>query len=79
VHKGIFINPNDVLKNTEEQLEIYKRLHEKRSQGERKEVPNRVNKWLAPSQGWYKANWGVAIDNSKARVGIWVILRDERG
>jgi hypothetical protein len=52
VHKGIFINPNAVLKNTEEQLETYKRLHKKRSQGERKEVPNRVNKcWLLVKDG----------------------------
>ena len=63
----------------EEQLETYKRLHEKGPQGEKKEILDRVNKWLAPSQGWYRANWDVAIDNSKARVGMGVILRDERG
>jgi ribonuclease HI len=34
---------------------------------------------MAPSQGWYKANWDVAIDNLKGRVGLGVILRDERG
>jgi ribonuclease HI len=79
VHEGIFINPNVVLKNTEEQLEAYKRLHEKGSPGDRREIPDREKKWMAPSQGWYKANWDVAIDNRKGRVGIGVILRDERG
>jgi hypothetical protein len=79
VHECIFINPNTVLKNTEEQLENYKRLHEKGPPSERSETPDRVNKWIVPSQGWYKANWDVAIDNSKARVGIGVILRDDRG
>jgi hypothetical protein len=57
VHEGIFINPNAVLKNTEEQVEAYKRQHEKWPPGERKEMPDWVNKWLARSQGWYKANW----------------------
>ena len=79
VHEGLFIDPNALLNNTKEQLENYKRLQEKGPQGERRETPDRVNKWMAPSHGWYKANWDVAIDKSKERVGVGVILRDERG
>ena len=41
-------------------------------------MTNRFKAWLAPIRGWYKANWDVAIDKSNERVGIGVVLRDEK-
>jgi ribonuclease HI len=61
-----------------EQIEVYNRAHE-RILGENEIIPECEIKWMAPTQGWYKANWDVAIDKSQGRVGIGVIIRDEKG
>ena len=36
-------------------------------------------RWLAPSQGRYRANWDMAIDKAHGKVGIGVMIRDEKG
>ena len=35
--------------------------------------------WTAPNVGWLKANWDMAINKDQGRVGISVIIRDEKG
>jgi ribonuclease HI len=35
--------------------------------------------WTAPNSDWKKANWDVAINKDQGRVGIGVIIRDEKG
>jgi ribonuclease HI len=78
VHEGVFVNPNVIIRRTMEQTEAYNKAHE-RILGENEIIPECEIKWMAPTQGWYKANWDVAIDKSQGRVGIGVIIRDEKG
>jgi hypothetical protein len=36
-------------------------------------------KWMAPPQGWYKANWDAAIVKNIGRMGFGVVIRDHKG
>jgi hypothetical protein len=79
VHEVVFINQNVILLQTNELMEAYKRTQEHGFSGKIKEAPDRDSRWVAPTQGGHKANWDVAIDKSKGKVGIGVIIRDEKG
>jgi hypothetical protein len=35
--------------------------------------------WVAPAQGWLKANWDAAVDSTKGRMGYGVVVRDHHG
>lgn len=76
---GVFTSPNVIIQKSFELIADYSHLHEKRSPGHSMRNPDCVKKWRAPSQGWYKANWDVAIDKSHGQVGIGVVIREEKG
>ena len=82
VHEGVFTNPNVIIRKTEqlaEELKKKKKTNEQGSTSSAMENTNRIKKWLAPSQGWYKANWDVVIDKVHGRVGMGVVIREEKG
>lgn len=35
--------------------------------------------WTALTQGWFKANWDVALDKSCGMMGIGVVVREVKG
>jgi hypothetical protein len=70
VHEGMFVSPNVIIRRTIEQTEAYNMAQEQRISGENKITPEHEIKWMAPTQGWHKVNWDVAIDKSQERVGI---------
>ena len=41
-------------------------------------MANQSKAWSAPTREWHKVNWDVAIDKLNERVGIGVVLRDEK-
>ncbi|XP_059436609.1 uncharacterized protein LOC132169617 [Corylus avellana] len=77
VHEGTFVDPNLILQKTVEDIMTYAQLQQK--EPAENNVSTHLKAWLAPTQGWYKANWDVAIDKLNERVGIGVVLRDEKG
>ena len=79
VHEGVFVSPNTIIQRTVEQSKLYQMTHEQRNSGENTTTPKCEIKWMAPTHGWYKVNWDVAIDKSQGRVGIGAIIRDEKG
>lgn len=36
-------------------------------------------KWMAPPQGWFKANWGAAIVKNIGQIGLGVVINDHKG
>ncbi|XP_042983225.1 uncharacterized protein LOC122312634 [Carya illinoinensis] len=38
-----------------------------------------ILEWTAPPSSFYKANWDVAVDKGKSRIGVGVIVRDSSG
>ncbi len=36
-------------------------------------------KWKAPAGGWLKLNWGAVVNERLKRIGIRIIVRDEKG
>lgn len=79
IHEGIFIHPNAVIRKTEELAEEFKKAHDLNLNRRTAENSEREKKWLAPSQGWYKINWDVALDKLHERVGVGVVIREEHG
>jgi hypothetical protein len=76
VHEDIFTDPNAILQKTVEETNAYAQIQRQEPASET--GTNQAKTWRAPIEGWHKANWDVAIDKSNARVGIKVVLRDER-
>jgi ribonuclease HI len=79
VNEGIFINPNDIIRQTEELAEEFKKVNMPESTNGAVENIDRKKKWEAPPHGWYKVNWDVAIDKLQQRVGVGVVIREENG
>jgi isoaspartyl peptidase/L-asparaginase-like protein (Ntn-hydrolase superfamily) len=79
VHDGIFKHPKSIIQETAMHMEESNLIHEQNST--EKDVGTNASavRWSAPSQGRYKANWDMAIDKAHGRVGIGVVMRDEKG
>jgi hypothetical protein len=79
IYEKVFTSPNDLVNMTYSYALEYKRANEQSNllhNGNRNE---QGGKWEAPTNGWYKANWDVALDSSSGRMGIGVIIRDDKG
>ena len=77
VNEGIFINPNDIIRQTEELVEEFKKVNMQESTNGAVENIDREKKWEAPPHGWYKVNWDVAIDKVQQRMGVGVVIKEE--
>ncbi|XP_059440462.1 uncharacterized protein LOC132172916 [Corylus avellana] len=78
VHGQPFSHPSVVVKQAIEQLQLYRMVNVKYEEELEPTLPNR-QKWEAPPSGLYKSNWDVAVDQGEMRMGVGVIIRDERG
>jgi hypothetical protein len=38
-----------------------------------------VGKWRAPSMGWFKVNWDVAVGRQNGWIGLGVVIQDHQG
>jgi hypothetical protein len=78
VHEGKLINPNILVQVTTKYVEEFQKVNETIPVNV-ESIKNQGIRWSAPTRGWYKANWDVAIDKSCGRMGIDVVIRDEKG
>jgi ribonuclease HI len=60
-------------------MEEYKLLHERNSLLQQVVDRPHSNRWTALPEGWWKANWDVAIDKISGRIGVGVVVRDDQG
>ncbi|XP_059451224.1 uncharacterized protein LOC132182029 [Corylus avellana] len=79
VHDGTVINPNVIIQETTKFVEEYKRVNEAVFSAHGVSTSTQSIRWLAPNRDWYKANWDAAFENSTGRMGIGVVVRDDRG
>ncbi|XP_059446364.1 uncharacterized protein LOC132177903 [Corylus avellana] len=80
VHEGNFINPNVLTKEAQAYVHEFQKVNELATSATDENVNKNENvKWSAPTQGWLKVNWDVAIDKAGGRMGIGAIVREEKG
>jgi hypothetical protein len=78
VHEGFFTSPNVILKKSDEFIAEYNKAHERSRPLERVNPVDWGKIWTAPNTSWVKANWDVAINKAHDRVGIVVIIMEEK-
>jgi hypothetical protein len=79
VHEGLFFqNPNILIQETVKYMKEFEEANEKVFPGSNVNNNAPTIKWTAPPIGWYKANWDVALDKVQGRMGIGVVVREER-
>jgi ribonuclease HI len=81
VHEGSFVHPSSILEQAREELGAYEHAQGKDRESESltapvEEQPNQ--KWKAPPHGWVKANWDAAVEKKTGRLGVGIIIRDDR-
>ncbi|XP_042987158.1 uncharacterized protein LOC122315356 [Carya illinoinensis] len=77
IFQGEFKHPSSVVSQASIamlELEANRNIRENTQQGEQIQV-----KWSPPPKNMFKMNWDAAVDKTKCRVGIGVIVRDHRG
>jgi ribonuclease HI len=79
LYEGTFTSPNDIVNATANYAEDFKLANEKPIPKVYVNENGQDEKWTAPTHGWYKANWDFAFNNSAGRMGVGVIVRDEKG
>jgi hypothetical protein len=84
LHGGVVTHPNIVANLAMEALRQFQHANSKDPSQENEEGliigdDGPCPKWRAPTHGFYKANWDIAISLDKKCMGIGVIIRDEEG
>ena len=79
VHEGKLINLNVLVQVLTKYVEEFQKVNEQTIPVNAENINIQGIRWLAPTQGWYKANWDVAIDKSCRRMVIDVVVREEKG
>jgi ribonuclease HI len=74
-----FTNPFSIVQETETYMAEYKKAQEEEWPGKPVNRSREEMKWVAPTRGWVKANWDVAVDKSSGMVGIGVVIREDQG
>jgi hypothetical protein len=77
VHGGVFSHPNEIVRRTTEAIEEYQRSQSKIVGSHGGDC--NVSPWKAPSPGWFKINWDVAVSKEAGRIGVGVVIRDYCG
>ena len=84
LHGGVFTQPNVVANLATEFLRQFQCANSEELSKDAKPEVNigrdaSCNKWQAPSHGFYKANWDIAVSVGKKCMGVGVIIRDAEG
>jgi hypothetical protein len=79
LYEGSFSHPNSILKTAETALKDFHQARAGDMQPCVQEGGTVLGRWMAPSPGWYKANWDAAIGKKDGRTGLGVVIRDHQG
>jgi hypothetical protein len=79
LYEGSFSHPNSILKTAETALKDFHQARAGNMQPCVQEGGTVLGRWMAPSPGWYKANWDAAIGKKDGRTGLGVVIRDHQG
>jgi ribonuclease HI len=79
IHGGRFTHPNRIVSSTEQAIEDFNTAMDRGGEPVLANSNLSPGGWKAPEVGWLKANWDAAIDESRGRTGLGVIIRDSNG
>lgn len=79
IHGGPFLHPSRIVQQATQAMEVFQALRS----GSKITPPPAdhptINPWMAPPNGWFKANWDAGVNRRKGCVGIGVVIRDHQG
>jgi hypothetical protein len=79
LHEGIFLHPNKLILSAESYLWDFHQAQAGDNRTRDKVETTSQLRWMAPSPGWFKANWDAAIMKKEGRTGLGVVIRDHQG
>jgi ribonuclease HI len=79
VHEGTFTHPDMLVRKAHSCLEEFEATCSKEGQPKELDGTGVNEKWQAPPEGIYKANWDAALNHQSGRIGIGTVIRDHEG
>jgi hypothetical protein len=79
VHGEVFEHPNVLLRKAQECLKLFQSEQIGSSKDEERIGTGTAQTWKSPLSGTYKVNWDIALDVKQNRMGVGVLIRDDKG
>jgi hypothetical protein len=79
IHGGSFTHPDILVQNVLMAVEEYMQAQVITSPHNHDGGDGGSKRWCAPPVSFVKANWDVALDKHKGRIGVGVVVKDSRG
>lgn len=79
IHEGTFLYPNDIVQQSSRVLQEFHQAQVGAPTDFFHVVNTSPIKWMAPPQGWYKANWNASIMTNTGWMGLGVVICDHMG
>lgn len=79
LHGGMFSHPTTLIQLVVQAIEDFRDAQDCRLTSSRENDAVGMTRWVAPSQGWVKANWDASVDSVSGCLGCGVVIRDDRG
>ncbi|XP_059431700.1 uncharacterized protein LOC132165234 [Corylus avellana] len=74
LHEGTFSHPQAISLQVKQAVEDFKKAQMEGDDDMLVREHQRSNYWMAPSLGWFKANWDASFDNKASRMGLGVVI-----
>ena len=78
IHGEDFDHHNAIVRRAVESLDQFRLVQDASRINDENTRPSKEEKWMNPPSGRHKANWDIAIDTKQKRMGLGVIIRDEK-
>jgi hypothetical protein len=79
MHSGPFTHPCTLMNGAMESLHQIQKPQVSGVELDISDSQPSVVRWTNPPSNTYKANWDIALDSNRKRMGIGVVIRDEQG
>jgi hypothetical protein len=76
LHGGRFLMPGEIIQQTRKSAEKFQQVHALGEIECQEVLTHGTSSWLAPTQGWVKANWDAALDSKLGRMGYGALVHD---
>jgi ribonuclease HI len=79
VYGGNFTHPTTIVHMVSRAVEEFREAQDHEITAVTDAAEARMTRWVAPAQGWLKANWDASLDSKAGRMGCGVVIRDYCG
>jgi hypothetical protein len=79
LHGGAFLHPSQIVKNVSQAGEKFQEVLAGRKPQQNSNEDISLPTWTAPPHDCLKANWDAGFDRKQGKMGLGVVIRDQRG